>query len=456
VNKDKLHIHFIGIGGVGMSGIAFILLDLGYKISGSDLNPSKITEKLTSRGAIFYHGHHKNQIKDANMIVVSSAIPENNPEVLEAKKNNVKILKRAEMLAQIMNKKFGIAIAGTHGKTTTTSMVGFLLEQSGYDPTIILGGEGNNFKGNAKYGKGDYVIAEADESDGTFLNLFPKIAVITNIEDDHLEYYKNMENLLLDFKKFIERIDDNGKAILCTDCCNIQKLLKNGNVNRVTYGIAHHADFMAKEINFDKSSSRSNIFYKNKKIGELCLRLSGYHNILNALGAIAVGSEVGIKFNKIAEVLKNFNGVKRRMEILPKNNSGILIIDDYAHHPTEIEVTLTALRNSWKDRRIIVVFQPHRFTRTKLLAEKFGQAFFNADQVIINDIYTANEMPIAGISGETIFNEIKKAKHGHAEYIPRKEDILEHLEKVIQYGDIVITMGAGDIWTIGQELSEKI
>jgi len=439
-----------------MSGIAFILLNLGYKISGSDLNSSKITDKLVNRGITFYRGHHKKNVKDADLVVISSAIPESNPEIQEAKKKHIEILKRAKMLARIMNHKSGIAIAGTHGKTTTTSMIGFLLEQSGFDPTVIVGGEGNNFKGNAKYGSGEYVVAEADESDGTFLDLIPKIAVITNIEDDHMEYYKNMDNILLDFEKFINKINVTGKIILCSDCCNIQKLQKNNENNIITYGITNQADFMAKEISFGKLCSKSKIYYKKKKIGELSLRISGYHNILNALAAVAVGSEVGIEFSKIAEVLKNFNGVKRRMEIVSDADNDILIIDDYAHHPTEVMVTLNALKNSWKDRRIIVVFQPHRFTRTKLLAEKFGKAFFEADQVIINDVYAANELPIAGISGETVFNEIKKAKHNHVEYIPYKDDILKYLEKVVQCGDIVITMGAGDIWTIGRELAKKI
>jgi len=456
VNKEKLHIHFIGIGGVGMSGIAFILLNLGYKISGSDLKSSEITDKLASKGVTFYEGHYKKNVKDADLVVISSAIPETNPEIQESKKKHIKIIKRAEMLARIMNHKSGIAIAGTHGKTTTTSMIGFLLEQSGFDPTVIVGGEGNNFKGNAKFGSGDYVVAEADESDGTFLKLNPKIAVITNIEDDHMEYYKNMDNILLDFKKFIDKIDTKGKIILCTDCNNVQKLQKNNENNSITYGIKNQADFMAKEVTFGELCSKSKIYYQGKEMGELSLMISGYHNILNALGAIAVGVELGIEFDKIAKILEKFNGVKRRMEIVSDNNDEILIIDDYAHHPTEIMVTLNALKNSWNDRRIIAVFQPHRFTRTKLLAKKFGKAFFNADQVIIDDIYSANELPIAGISGKTIFNEIKKTEHKHVEYIPCKDDILEHLKKMVQCGDIVITMGAGDIWTVGQKLANKL
>ena len=456
MEEKKCHIHFIGIGGVGMSGIAFVLIDLGYKISGSDLKSTKITDKLKERGVVFYQGHHEDNVNDADLVVISSAIPEKNPEIQASKKKGLKVLKRAEMLARIMKHKFGIAISGTHGKTTTTSMIGFLLEQNGFDPTVIIGGEGNNFKGNAKSGLGDYVVAEADESDGTFLDLLPKIAVVTNIEDDHLDYYKNMDNILSDFERFISKIDHGGKIILCADCQNVQKLQKKYKNNSITYGITNPADFQAKEIYFDKLNSNCKIYFKDEEVGILSLNISGYHNILNALAAIAVGHELEIKFEKIVNALNKFTGVKRRMEVISDNKDNIMILDDYAHHPTEVMATLNALKKSWKNRRIIAVFQPHRFTRTKLLAKKFGTAFFDADQVIVNDIYSANELPIEGISGETIFNEIKKSEHDYVEYIPIKENILTHLEKIVHPGDIVITLGAGDIWTIGRELSQKL
>lgn len=454
--KEKLHIHFIGIGGVGMSGIAFILLDLGHKISGSDLKSSKITDKLKKKGVICYQGHHEDHVNGVDLVVISSAIPETNPEIQISRRKKIKILKRAEMLAEIMKHKTGIAIAGTHGKTTTTSMIGFLLEQTDFDPTVIIGGEGNNFHSNAKYGLGKYVVAEADESDGTFLNLYPKIAVITNIEDDHLEYYKNMDNILRDFERFVERIDSSGKAILCIDCLNNQKLYKNHDINAMTYGLSSKADFQAGDIYFNRFNTKCIVYYHGRKMGDLSLKSSGYHNVLNALASIAVGCELGIKYEQISQVLNNFRGVKRRMEIISENKDDIMILDDYAHHPTEVKVTLSALKNSWKNRRVIVVFQPHRFSRTKLLARKFGNAFMEADRIIINDIYSANENPIAGISGETIFNEVKKSEHHNVEYIPYKDDILPRLEKIVKSGDIVITMGAGDIWTIGQELAKKI
>ena len=454
--KEKIHIHFIGIGGAGMSGLAFILLGLGYKISGSDITSSKITKRLEDKGAIIFKGHNKKNIEGADLIVISSAIPEDNLEIMEATEKNIKIIKRAEMLAKIMENKYGIAIAGTHGKTTTSSMISLLLEKSGLDPTVIVGGEVNNINGNAKLGYGKYVVAEADESDGSFLKLNPLLGVITNIEDDHLDHYKNLENIIRDFKEFINRIPGNGSIILCKDCENVRSLIQGYEKKYITYGISTEANLMAKEIKFNQLSSDSQIYWKNIRIGGLHLNVPGSHNILNALAAIAVGIELGMKFNKITKILASFQGVQRRIEIIKKFDNQLLIIDDYAHHPTEIKVTLNAIRQSWKDKRIIVIFQPHRYSRTKLLAKKFGRVFFDADQVIINDIYSANESPISGISGRTIFDEIIKANHNHIKYIPSKDDTINYLCEIIQPDDIIVTMGAGDVWTIGQELIKQL
>ena len=456
MNEEKLHIHLIGIGGSGMSGLASILLDLGYKISGSDITSSKITKRLADKGAAIFNGHNENNIEGADLIVISSAIPESNPEIRGAMEKDIKVIKRAEMLAKIMENRYGIAIAGTHGKTTTTSMISLLLEKSGFDPTVIVGGEVNSIQGNAKLGFGRYVVAEADESDGSFLKLKPSLGVVTNIEDDHLDHYKNLENVLKDFKKFVNRIPDNGNVILCKDCENVRRLIKDYKKKYITYGISLDADIMAKEIELNKLNSKSQIYWQNKKMGGLCLNVAGYHNILNALAAIAVAKEVGMNFIEIAEILEGYQGVQRRMEIVINIDDEILIMDDYAHHPTEIKVTLSAIRQSWRNRRIIVIFQPHRYTRTKLLAEKFGKVFFDADRVIVNDVYAANEQPIIGISGKTIFNEIEKASHSHIKYIPSKNNTLNYLYEIIQSGDIIITMGAGDIWTIGQELAKQL
>jgi len=456
MNEKKLHIHFIGVGGAGMSGLASILLDLGHKISGSDILTSKITKRLADKGATIFTGHNKDNVEGADLIVVSSAIPESNSEIRGARDRKVTIIKRAEMLARLMENKCGIAIAGTHGKSTTASMISLLLEKSGFDPTVVVGGELNNFKNNAKLGKGHHIVVEADESDGSFLELNPHIAIVTNIEDDHLDHYENMANILKDFGKFIEKVPDNGQIILCRDCDNVKKLIKQYSRRYVSYGIFSQADIMAKDIELNNLNSKSKIFRQGEKIGELYLKVAGYHNILNALAATAVALELGINFSEIAKILDTFQGVHRRMEIVASTDNNILIIDDYAHHPTEIKATLSSLKSSWQNRRIVAVFQPHRYSRTKLLAKKFGQAFFDADCVIINDIYSANESPISGISGETIFKEIKKTHHRQIKYLPFKDDILIYLYEMIKPGDIIITMGAGDIWTVGYELAKQL
>ena len=454
--EKKLHLHFIGIGGSGMSGLASILLDSGHKISGSDIVTSKITKRLADKGATIFKGHNEDNVEGADLVVVSSAIPESNSEIRGARNKKITIIKRAEMLAKLMHNKCGIAIAGTHGKSSTASMISLLLERSGFDPTIVVGGELNNFKNNAKLGKGNYIVVEADESDGSFLELNPQMAIVTNIEDDHLDHYENMENILKDFRKFIDKVPDNGRVILCKDCDNVRGLVKQCGRSHVSYGIFTEADLMAKDIELDKLNSKSKIYRQGQKIGELYLKVAGYHNILNALAAIAVALELGISFTEIAKTLETFRGVHRRMEIVANLDDKILIIDDYAHHPTEIKATLSTLRSSWQNRRIIAVFQPHRYSRTKLLAEKFGKVFFDADCVIINDIYSANESPISGISGETIFREIKKTNHRQIKYLPSKDNILSYLYEIIQPGDIIITMGAGDIWTVGQELAKQL
>jgi len=456
MNENKLHIHFIGIGGAGMSGIASILLDSGHKVSGSDIITSKITKRLADKGATIFKGHNENNVEGVDLVVVSSAISESNSEISGARDRKITIIKRAEMLAKLMDNKCGIAIAGTHGKSTTASMISLLLEKSGFNPTVIVGGELNNFKNNAKLGKGKHIVVEADESDGSFLELNPHVAIVTNIEDDHLDHYKNMDNILKDFRKFIDKVPDNGRVILCKDCDNIKGLIKQYVRSHVTYGIFAEADLMAKDIEFDKLNSISKIYWQGEKIGELHLKVAGYHNILNALASIAVALELGINFSEIAKTLENFRGVHRRMEIVASTDNDILIIDDYAHHPTEIKATLSALRSGWQKRRIISVFQPHRYSRTKLLAEKFGKAFFDADYVIINDIYSANESPISGVSGEIIYKEVKKTNHRQIKYMPSKDNILDYLSEIIQPGDIVITMGAGDIWTVGQELAKQL
>jgi len=457
VNQNKEHIHFIGIGGAGMSGLASILLDLDYKVSGSDIKASKITKRLEDKGATIFYSHHQDHIKGADLLVISTAISQDNPEIQAARTQNIRVIRRAEMLAQIVENKKLIAVSGTHGKTTTTSMISLILERGGFDPLIVVGGEVINFGGNAKMGGGSYAIAEADESDGSFLKLNPFLAVVTNIEDDHLDYYGNMENASRDFSQFINKISDNGFAVLCKDCQNICELIKYCKKKIITYGVYTEADIVAKEVELKVLSSTSQVYWGKKKLGELHLNVSGYHNISNALASIAVTRELGMDFEKVASILETFAGVERRMQIVAQLNEEILVMDDYAHHPTEIRVTLRAIKESWQDRRIIVVFQPHRYTRTKILAHKFGEVFEDADKVIINDIYSANEPPIFGITGKTIFDQVVKANgHSDLRYIPEKSATLEYLTKVIKPRDIIITMGAGDVWMIGRELIKKL
>ncbi len=456
MDEKKIHIHLVGIGGSGMSGLASILLDSGYEVSGSDIASSKITNRLANKGAIIFKGHNENNVENTDLVVISSAIPESNPEIKGAKNRKITVIRRAEMLARFMNNKYGIAVAGTHGKSTTASMISLLLEKSGLDPTVVVGGELNNFKNNAKLGQGNHIVVEADESDGSFLELNPQMAIVTNIEDDHLDHYENMENILKDFKRFIDKVPDNGRTILCRDCDNVRGLEVQYGKPYVSYGIFAEADLMAKDIELDKLSSKSKIYWQGEKLGELYLKAAGYHNILNALATVAVGRELGISFKKITEILETFQGVHRRMEIIANLDDKILILDDYAHHPTEVKATLNALKESWQNRRIIAVFQPHRYSRTKFLAEKFGKAFFDADYVVINDIYSANEPPISGISGKTVYREIKKSNHRQLKYFSLKNDILNYLSEIAQPGDIIITMGAGDIWTVGQQLAEQL
>jgi UDP-N-acetylmuramate--alanine ligase len=457
MNIEGKRIHFIGIGGTGMSGIASILLDLGYRISGSDLQSTIITKRLTDKGAMIYKGHHGSHISGVNLVVISSAINEENKEVIAARKDKIEIIPRAEMLSRIMNQNYRIAVSGTHGKTTTTSMISLILERMNLDPTIAIGGEVNDIGGNAKLGKGDYVVVEADESDGSFLLLNPNVAVVTNIENDHLDYFTSLEKTLESFEKFIYKIPNDGCIIFGYDCPNARKVIKNQSSKKRVISFGFHKDAQLKAVNprLDKNSSISDIYFKNKKLGTLKLNIPGYHNISNALAAISTAMELGIKFEDSKEILFHFKGVKRRQELIANFHEMLMIIDDYGHHPSEIKATLEAIRRGWPKRRIITVFQPHRYSRTKLLLEQFGNAFQDSDIVIINDIYPANEKPIPGISAELVYQKIKKYKKDNVYYLPGKGKTISFLLDSISKGDIVITMGAGDVWKIGKELAKE-
>ena len=457
INPGK-RIHFIGIGGAGMSGIASILLELGYQISGSDLQSNVSTKRLINKGALIYKGHNESNVVGANLVVISSAINEKNKEVLAARENNIEIIPRAEMLSRIMNQKYRIAVSGTHGKTTTTSMISMLLEGMHLDPTIAIGGEVNDIGGNAKLGRGDYVVVEADESDGSFLLLNPNIVIITNIENDHLDYFTNLEKTMDSFKLFVEKIPVEGHIVYGWDCPNTRMVAERIDAQKhfVSYGFHQDAQMRAVNPCFSRNTSISEIYFKQHKLGSLKLNIPGYHNVSNALAAITTGMELGLKFQDIAEILFHFRGVKRRQEIVFQLNDEIMIIDDYGHHPSEIKATLLAIRQGWPEHRIITVFQPHRYSRTKLLLEYFGSAFRDSHLVIVNDIYPANEMPIPNISAKLIYQEIKRQQGENVHYLPGKKETVAFLKDIISPGDIVITMGAGDVWKVGIELAKKI
>jgi len=454
VEETMKNIHFVGIGGVGMSGIAKVLLEMGYHISGSDLKESEMTKKLEALGAVIHQGHDGKNLNGASVVVVSSAIPKTNPEVIAAQERHIPVWQRAEMLAKLMGEKKGIAVAGAHGKTTTSSMIASILEGSHYDPTIVIGGVVNDMGVNAKLGRGEYLVAEADESDGSMLKLDPVVAVITNIEDDHLDHYGSMENIMQAFKEFINKIPQEGFVLLCNDNSNIQEMKKDVKVKSLTYGLTEDADYIAKEIGMENLSSSFQVWKRGEKLGEINLRIPGLHNVYNALAATAVCLEQGLSFEQIKAALALFSGVQRRFQIIGRIKD-TLVVDDYAHHPTEIRATLRAAREGWKGR-IITVFQPHRYTRTKLLEQEFIRAFSQTDKLILNEIYSAGESPIPGISSDRLRLAIEKQENKEVELFSSKEETVNYLLENVQEGDLIITVGAGDVWMVAKELAYKL
>lgn len=445
--------HFIGIGGTGMSGLAQVLLDMGIKVSGSDLVDSPVIEKLRQKGAIVYIGHAAENIKaGVEKVVISSAIPPSNEELRAALEIGLPVISRGELLAHIMRPYKGIAIAGSHGKTTTSSMISLALTSSGLDPTCLIGGEVDDIGGNAKLGKGEYLVAEADESDGSFLKLEPYAAVITNIDNDHLDYYKNIEEIVRAFQKFLSNIRPGGFAVICTDNENIRKL-DVSHVEVITYGLDGDPDYKAEKIIQKGFGTEALILKNNQLLGKLKLSVPGVHNVQNALAAIAVGMKMGLGFPLLAKALMPFRGAKRRFQLVAQCN-GIKIIDDYAHHPTEIEAVMKASKNL-KARRTIAVFQPHRYTRTYFLNEGFGKAFIGADLVIVTDIYSAGENPIDGVSADLIVQAVRKNGQ-KAVYLGKLEEVVAFLLGELKPGDLVLTIGAGNVWTVGQNLTSSM
>lgn len=451
-NIKKLH--FVGIGGVGMSAIAEVMLDKGYEISGSDLSDSEVVQKLRSKGAVIYKGHNGSNVEGKEAIVLSSAIHQDNPELVQAKKLGLKIFHRSDILAYLLNAVKGIAVAGAHGKTTTSSMISVVLEHAKVDPTIIIGGFVDYLDGNAKLGKSDYLVAEADESDGSFLKFYPHISVVTNIEDDHMDHYGSMENIIKAFVQFIQNLDkENGLAVLCFDNENIRNIAPKVDRKYISYALEHEADYTATDIVIDGPHTTFSVVYKGENLGKVTVNVPGRHNVLNALATIAVCRQLGLSMQEIADGLAVFAGTKRRFQTKFRN-SDVWIVDDYAHHPTEIQTTIKAAKQT-KPNRLVVAFQPHRYTRTQLLREEFGSCFKGADVLILTDIYAASEDPIPGISGKTIVDEVKKQTGVDAVYIEKLADIAPWLKKHTQKGDLIITMGAGNIYTVGETLADE-
>lgn len=448
--------HFIGIGGVGMSALAKILIELGCEISGSDAKDSPTLEMLRSLGARIFVGHKAKNILDeagnpVEAIVCSSAIPADNPEVIAASKFKVPKLHRSDINAYLLNSRKGIAVSGSHGKTTTTSMIGYVLHSANVDPTIIIGGESTDLGTGAILGKSDWLVTEADESDGSFLTLKPAIAVVTNVEDDHLDHYGTMDRLRAAFKIFVENLSrESGVAVLCFDNDNLRELAKDIDRKIISYAIDHDADFTARNIRTMPKGINFEVVHGEKVLGKIQLAIYGRHNVLNALATIATALEVGVPFDKIAMGLSHFHGAKRRFQTKGRARN-VLIVDDYAHHPTEIAATLKAARET-KPHKIFCIFQPHRYSRTQLLLKEFGGAFKEADNLILTDIYSAGEEKISGVSGTSILQEVLSTTNQAVSYIPKREDIAAAIKDQLSAGDLVITMGAGDIYKTGEEL----
>jgi UDP-N-acetylmuramate--alanine ligase len=452
-------IHFVGIGGIGMSGIAEVLLNLGYKVSGSDLKSSPITQRLATLGAQIFEGHHAENITGAEVVVISSAISADNAEVAQARALHIPVIPRAEMLAELMRLKYGIAIAGMHGKTTTTSMVAAVLAAAGLDPTVVVGGRVDAMGSNARLGKSHYLVAEADESDRSFLKLSPILAVVTNIDREHMDCYRNLRDVRRAFLDFMDRVPFYGMVVVCNDDANLRRLLPQIRRRTVTYGTRRGSDFHVKPGESAKMSaenqpvSRFQVAFKNQELGEFHLHVPGVHNILNAAAAIAVGIGLDLQPDQIRSALENFRGVDRRFQLRGKA-AGVSVIDDYGHHPTEIRATLAAARQCGF-RKIHVIFQPHRYTRTQDLMDQFATAFGDADTLVILDIYAANEKPIEGITGEALTRHIQEAGRD-ARYVPSFVEAADMVAATAQEGDMILTLGAGSVSQLGPMILEKV
>jgi UDP-N-acetylmuramate--alanine ligase len=449
-------LHFVGIGGIGMSGIAEILLDQGFIITGSDKATSENTERMQQLGATVYIGHDAaNVAPDVDVLVYSSAVAPDNPEILEAHRRKIPVIRRAEMLAEVMRLKYGIGIAGTHGKTTTTSMVSLVLMEGGIDPTVIVGGRLRGLAGsNARLGKGEFIVVEADEYDRSFLSITPTIAVLTTLETDHLDCYRDLEDIKSAFIQFASKVPFYGFVVLCLDEPALQEIMPKIKKKIITYGLTAQADLYAVDIRHKENQTSFVVMKEGVELGEVTLHIPGKHNVQNALAAIAVGLELKVPFSSVKAGIEKFTGVFRRWDV-KADIDNILVVDDYAHHPTEIARTLAGVKAGWR-RRVVCVFQPHLYSRTRDFYEDFGRSFFNADVLVVTDVYAAREEPIQGITGELIANTAKEFGHKRVFYVPDKKALPDFLMAMKQPGDIIITMGAGDIWKYGEEFIKKL
>lgn len=456
--RKTQQIHLVGIGGAGMSGIAEVLLTMGYKVTGSDLHASETTRRLEELGGKIFIGHQESNVGDAQVVVISSAVAASNPEVVIAKAHQIPVIPRAEMLAELMRLKFGVAIAGAHGKTTTTSMVANVLAQAGLDPTMVIGGKVNALGSHARLGRGDLLVAEADESDGSFLRLSPTIVAVTNLDREHLDHYGSMERINECFLEFINKIPFYGLAVLCADDERLRALFPSIVKRYQTYGL-HECegaplDFKGTDITLKQSGAEFRAYFRGKNLGPFRLAVPGIHNVSNALAAIAIGVELEVPVDLIRRGLAAFTGVERRFHLRGETN-GIMVVDDYGHHPTEVKATLAAAKQGWS-RRIVVLFQPHRYTRTRDCIGDFAHAFDDADAVFMTEVYPAGEQPIPGVSGSILADTVRSAGHPSVTFIEQKETLPDQVLPFLKSGDLVLTMGAGDIWKAGTGILARL
>ena len=448
------HVHLVGIGGAGMSGIAEVLLNLGYVISGSDTKESDVTERLEKLGATVRYEHAPGNIEGSDVVVYSSAVSRDNPEVTAAREQMIPVIPRVEMLAELMRMKFSVAVGGTHGKTTTTSLISAVLSAGGLDPTVVVGGKLRTMGTGARLGASEYVVAEADESDGSFLKLSPTIAVVTTVDEEHLDYYSGLDEIKDAFTHFANSVPFYGCAIVCLDEHNIQSIM--GDIERrvISYGLTNQADVQATDIETAGELTRFGVEAGGSALGSIEIAMPGLHNVYNSLAAVAAGLELGVGFGDIASALREFEGIARRFETKGEAKD-VLVLDDYGHHPAEIKTTLSAAAARW-DRRLVVLFQPHRYTRTQKLVEEFGRSFHDADLLLVTNIYAASEEPIEGVSGANIVDAARRQGHRNAEYVEGLEALYARTMELLEPGDVVLTLGAGDVYRVGERVLRSL